>query len=88
MGFWAKNPKPSRGLVLGVPRETAVQGDDRRCWVGVDIMEAAGGLRVRQCEAGGGGLGQKPETEQSLLGFGRAAWNGCVEWFQGVVGAG
>ena len=56
--------------------------------MGVDIMEAAGGLRVRQCEAGGGGLGQKPETEQSLLGFGRAAWNGCVEWFQGVVGAG
>jgi hypothetical protein len=51
-------------------------------------MEVAGGLRICQCEAGGWGLGQKPETEQSLLGFGHAAWNSGVEWFQGVVGAG
>ena len=56
--------------------------------MGVDIMEAAGGLHIRQCEAGGQGLGQKPETEQSWLGFGHTAWNGSGEWFQGVVGAG
>ena len=56
--------------------------------MGVDITEAAGGLRVRQCKVGGRGLGQKPETEQSWLNFRRTAWNGSVEWFQGVVGAG
>ena len=43
---------------------------------------------IRQCEAGGQGLGQKPETKQSWLGFGHTAWNGSAEWFQGVVGAG
>jgi hypothetical protein len=56
--------------------------------VGVDIMEAAGGLHICQCEAGGRGLGQKPKTKQSWLSFGHAAWNGSVEWFQEVVGAG
>ena len=56
--------------------------------MGVDITEAGGGLRVRQCKVGGRGLCQKPETEQSWLNFRRTAWNGSVEWFQGVVGAG
>ena len=56
--------------------------------MGVDITEAAGGLHVRQCEARGWGLGQKPKTEQSWLGFGRTVWNGSVEWFQGVVDVG
>ena len=56
--------------------------------MGVDITEAASGLRVHQCKVGGRGLGQKPETEQSWLDFRHAAWNGSVEWFQGVVGVG
>ena len=34
------------------------------------------GLCVHKCEAGGWGLGQKPETECSSLGFGRAMSNG------------
>ena len=40
--------------VLGVPCEMMVWGDDRRLLVRVDGMEALGGLRVRQREAGGG----------------------------------
>jgi hypothetical protein len=51
----SKNPKTERGdSVSGVPCETMVWGDDRRLLVQVDGMEVLGGLRVRQCEAGGG----------------------------------
>lgn len=51
----SKNPKTERGdSVSGVPCETMVWGDDRRLLVQVDGMEALGGLRVCQREAGGG----------------------------------
>jgi hypothetical protein len=70
----SKNPKTDCGdSVSGVPCETVVWGDDGRLLVEVDGMEAAGGLQVCQREGGGRGLGQKPETEHSWLGFGRAA---------------
>jgi len=63
-GVWAKNLKPSNlGLVSGTLRETAMQGASRRWWVRVGITKVAGGQRVCRCEAGGQGLGQKPETE-------------------------
>ena len=72
-GVGAKNPKPSVcGLVSGVPCVTAVWDDTGRLWVRVNDMKAAGGLRVRQREARGRGLGQKTETGRSSLGFGRA----------------
>jgi hypothetical protein len=64
--FWAKVPKPSvRCSVSGVPCETAKRNDAGRWWVRVDDVEAAGGLRVRQREARGWGLSQKPKTERS-----------------------
>ena len=47
-------------------------GDAGRWWVRVNDIEAVGGLRVRQREARRRGLGQKPETERSSLGFGCA----------------
>ena len=40
--------------------------------MGVDIAEVVGGLIIGQREARGQGFGQKPETEQSWLGFGHA----------------
>jgi len=57
--IWAKNPKPSvRCSVSGAPCETAVWGDAGRWWVRINDMEAAGGLRMRQREARGRGLGR------------------------------
>ena len=51
----SKNPKTKRSdSVSGVPCEAMVWGDDRRLLVQVDGMEALGGLRVCQREAGGG----------------------------------
>jgi hypothetical protein len=68
-GFGAKNPKPSVcGSVSGVPCETAAWGDGGRWQVQVGDIEAAWVLCICQCEAGGRGLGRKPETEpQSLV---------------------
>ena len=80
-GGWvcAQNPKPSRsGSVSGVPCETAVWGDIGKWGVRVNDIEAAGGLHVCQCEAGGQDLSKKHETERSWLGFGRAVRNGSV----------
>jgi hypothetical protein len=39
-------------------------------WVHVDGMEAVGELRVRQYEARGWDVGQKPEIEHAWLSFG------------------
>jgi hypothetical protein len=62
---WAKNPKPSIcGSGSGVPYEMAGWGDAGRWRVRVNGMEAVGGLRVRQREAEGRDLGQKPKTER------------------------
>jgi hypothetical protein len=70
----SKNPKTECGdSVSGVPCETVVWGNDGRLLVQVDGMEAAGGLHVCQCEASGWGLGQKPKTKCSWLGFGCVA---------------
>ena len=77
-GVWVKNPKLSvHCSLLGVPYETAVWSDARRGWSHVDCMAAAGGLCVCQHEARGQDLGQKPETEHSSLGFGRAMCRLC-----------
>ena len=74
-----QNPKPSRrGSVTGVPCGTAVGSGGVRWWVGAKGTETAGGLRVRKREVGGQGLGQKPETEHLMLGFGLAVRNGGV----------
>jgi hypothetical protein len=50
-----------------------VWGNDERLLVQVNGMDVVGGLHVHQCEAGGLGLGQKPETECSWLSFGHVA---------------
>ena len=61
-----KKPKNREGdLVLCVPFETMVWGDDRRLLVQVDGMEVAGGLHVCQRKGSGQGLCQKPDTEYS-----------------------
>ena len=79
VGFRPKTPKPSIcGSVSDVPCETAVWGDTGKWGVRVNDIEAAGGLRVCQCEAGGQDLSKKHETERSWLGFGRAVRNGSV----------
>ena len=67
-----------RGSVTGMPCETAVGSGGVKWWVGAKGMEMAGGLCVRKREVGGRGLGQKPETEHLMLGFGLAVRNGGV----------
>ena len=65
------NPKLShRGSVTGMPCETVVGSGGVRWWVGAKGTEMARELRVRKREVGGQGLGQKPETEHLMLGFG------------------
>ena len=46
--------------------------------MGVDITEAVGRLRIRQCKVRGWGLGQKPETEQLWLNFRHAGTVGTL----------
>ena len=71
-----QNPKPShRGSVTGMPCEMAVGSGGVRWWVGAKGTEMAGGLHVCKREVGGWGLGQKPETEHLMLGFGLAVQN-------------
>ena len=71
-----KTRKPSvRSWVSGTPCETAVWGDAKRWWVRVYDMELAVGLRVRQREARGWGLSQKPENRVSVAWF----WACCVK---------
>ena len=62
-----------RSSVSGVPCKTAAWGDGGMRGVRVGDMEAAWVLHVRQCEAWGRGLDQKPETERLWLGFRGAA---------------
>jgi hypothetical protein len=95
-GVWAKTPKPSCcSLVSGAPCRMAVWEDAGRWRARENEMAAGGGLRVRQCEAGGGGLGQKLEIEPLGLNFACAvlipSWKqsrravGCSRWDGGGV---
>ena len=82
-------PKPETSVcssVSCVPCKTAVAGDAGRRWVWVKGTEVTGGLCIRQCQAVGWGLGQKPETKPSWLGYGRAVQNGGRWWYWEVVG--
>jgi hypothetical protein len=57
---------------LGVPCETAIEGDGRRRWGGVDEVVVVVVLRVPKREAGEGAGGQKPRNRARWLDFGRA----------------
>jgi hypothetical protein len=73
-GWGSKNPKTEHGdSVSGVPCEMVVWGNGGRLLVQVNGMDAAAGLHIHQCEAGGLGLGQKPENEHLWLSFGHTA---------------
>jgi hypothetical protein len=63
-------PKTERACsVSGVPCEMPVWGNAERWRAWVNEMEAAGGLRVRQCEVGGGFV---PKTRNQAV----------VAWFR------
>ena len=63
-GGLGQNPKLSIcSSVSCMPCKTGVAGDAGWRWVWVKGTEVTGGLCIQQCQAGGWGLGQKPETE-------------------------
>ena len=80
MGCRPKTPKPSIcGSILDVLCETAVRGGTGKWEVQVNDIEAVGGLRIRQCEAGRQDLSKKKhKTELWGLGFHerRVGWIG------------
>jgi len=77
-GVWerelrAKNHETERdSSVSGAPCETAVKGDGKRWWGGVDEVVVVVELCVRKREAGKRAGGQKPQNRARWLGFGCA----------------
>ena len=71
------------GLISDMPCEMAVWSNGRRWWVRVDGMEVPGGLRIRQREAGGAGLGQNPKLSYV------ARFQTCrVKWWRRAMAGG
>src|SRR5882762_6023012 len=86
VGGEPKTRKPSIcSSVLGTPCERVLRSDAGSWWVRVDNMEAVVGLRVRQHEARGRGLSQKPESRASVAWFRTCHVIGSAERWEGVV---
>jgi len=73
LGQKRETAKPRcRSLVSGAPCKTAAGDDAERWWDGVVVVVVVVWPSSWKCEARGGGLGQKRETELLRLGFGHA----------------